>query len=96
MPACFGVGVLWGWLPCGLVYSASLYAFGRQQCLARRAVYAGVYIGDLAEPARDGHICSVVENLSAKRMVRLCAGLLGGRMGDMALGCICDGANRVR
>ena len=32
VPACFGVGMLWGWLPCGLVYNASLYAgsrFGR-------------------------------------------------------------------
>ena len=26
VPACVGVGMLWGWLPCGLVYSASLYA----------------------------------------------------------------------
>ena len=28
VPACFGIGLLWGWLPCGLVYNASLYALG--------------------------------------------------------------------
>lgn len=28
IPACLAVGILWGWLPCGLVYSASLYALG--------------------------------------------------------------------
>ncbi|MDO5059172.1 MAG: sulfite exporter TauE/SafE family protein, partial [Neisseria sp.] len=26
--AAFAAGLLWGWLPCGLVYSASLYALG--------------------------------------------------------------------
>ena len=69
---------------------------GQRQCLARRAVYAGVCIGDLAEPACDGHICSAVENLSAETHGSFVRRIVGGRMGDMALGCICDGANRVR
>ncbi|MGN6876177.1 sulfite exporter TauE/SafE family protein, partial [Neisseria sp. P0021.S007] len=38
VPACFGVGMLWGWLPCGLVYSASLYALG-----SGNAVQGGLY-----------------------------------------------------
>lgn len=37
--ACFGVGVLWGWLPCGLVYSASLYALG-----SGNALHGGLYM----------------------------------------------------
>lgn len=39
VPACFGVGMLWGWLPCGLVYSASLYALG-----SGNAVQGGLYM----------------------------------------------------
>ena len=39
VPACFGVGVLWGWLPCGLVYSASLYALG-----SGNALHGGLYM----------------------------------------------------
>ena len=96
VPACFGVGVLWGWLPCGLVYSASLYALG-----SGNALHGGLYmlafaLGYVAEPARDGYICSAVENLSAKTHGSFVCRTVGGRMGDMALGCICDRANRVR
>ena len=94
VPACFGVGVLWGWLPCGLVYSASLYALG-----SGNALHGGLYmlafgIGDLAEPACDGHICSAVENLSAETHGSFVRRIVGGRMGNMAFGCICNGANR--
>lgn len=39
VPACFGVGMLWGWLPCGLVYSASLYALG-----SGNALHGGLYM----------------------------------------------------
>ena len=39
IPACFGVGMLWGWLPCGLVYSASLYALG-----SGSAVHGALYM----------------------------------------------------
>ena len=53
-------------------------------------------LGTLAEPARDGYICSAVENLSAKTHGSFVRRIIGGRMGDMALGRICDGANRVR
>ena len=94
VPACFGVGVLWGWLPCGLVYSASLYALG-----SGNALHGGLYmlafaLGTLPNLLAMGIFAAQLKTFLQKRMVRLCAGLLG-RMGDMALDCICDGANRV-
>lgn len=76
MPACFGVGVLWGWLPCGLVYSASLYALG-----SGNALHGGLYmlafaLGTLPNLLAMGIFAAQLKTFLQKRMVRLCAGLL--------------------
>ena len=74
--ACFGVGVLWGWLPCGLVYSASLYALG-----SGNALHGGLYmlafaLGTLPNLLAMGIFAAQLKTFLQKRMVRLCAGLL--------------------
>ena len=74
--ACFGVGVLWGWLPCGLVYSASLYALG-----SGNALHGGLYmlafaLGTLPNLLAMGIFAAHLKTFLQKRMVRLCAGLL--------------------
>ena len=76
VPACFGVGVLWGWLPCGLVYSASLYALG-----SGNALHGGLYmlafaLGTLPNLLTMGIFAAQLKTFLQKRMVRLCAGLL--------------------
>ena len=76
VPACFGVGVLWGWLPCGLVYSASLYALG-----SGNALHGGLYmlafaLGTLPNLLAMGIFAAQLKTFLQKRMVRLCAGSL--------------------
>jgi putative membrane protein len=74
--ACFGVGMLWGWLPCGLVYSASLYALG-----SGNAVQGGLYmlafaLGTLPNLLAMGIFAAQLKTLLQRRAIRLCAGLL--------------------
>ncbi|WP_342032352.1 sulfite exporter TauE/SafE family protein [Neisseria sp. Marseille-Q2251] len=76
VPACFGVGMLWGWLPCGLVYSASLYALG-----SGSAVQGGLYmlafaLGTLPNLLAMGIFAAQLKTLLQRRAIRLCAGLL--------------------
>lgn len=76
VPACFGVGMLWGWLPCGLVYSASLYALG-----SGNAVQGGLYmlafaLGTLPNLLAMGIFAAQLKTLLQRRIIRLCAGLL--------------------
>ena len=76
VPACFGVGMLWGWLPCGLVYSASLYALG-----SGTAVQGGLYmlafaLGTLPNLLAMGIFAAQLKTLLQRRAIRLCAGLL--------------------
>ena len=76
VPACFGVGMLWGWLPCGLGYSASLYALG-----SGNAVQGGLYmlafaLGTLPNLLAMGIFAAQLKTLLQRRAIRLCAGLL--------------------
>ncbi len=68
VPACFGVGVLWGWLPCGLVYSASLYALG-----SGNALHGGLYmlafaLGTLPNLLAMGIFAAQLKTFLQKRM----------------------------
>lgn len=76
VPACFGVGMLWGWLPCGLVYSASLYALG-----SGNAVQGGLYmlafaLGTLPNLLAMGIFAAQLKTRLQRKAIRLCAGLL--------------------
>lgn len=76
LPACFGVGMLWGWLPCGLVYNASLYALGSSS-----ALWGGLYLlafglGTLPNLIAAGLFASQLRALLQKKGLRLMAGLL--------------------
>ena len=74
--ACFGVGVLWGWLPCGLVYSASLYALGSGNALRGGLYMLAFALGTLPNLLAMGIFAAQLKTFLQKRMVRLCAGLL--------------------
>ena len=76
LPACFGAGMLWGWLPCGLVYNASLYALGSSS-----ALWGGLYLlafglGTLPNLIAAGLFASQLRALLQKKWLRRMAGLL--------------------
>lgn len=74
--ASFAVGVLWGWLPCGLVYNASLYALGSGSA-GKGALYLLAFgLGTLPNLLAMGVFAAQLKNLLQQRWVRLCAGLL--------------------
>ncbi|MFC2292517.1 MAG: sulfite exporter TauE/SafE family protein, partial [Kingella oralis] len=76
LPACVGAGMLWGWLPCGLVYNASLYALGSSS-----ALWGGLYLlafglGTLPNLIAAGLFASQLRALLQKKWLRRMAGLL--------------------
>lgn len=74
-PACIGVGMLWGWLPCGMVYSASLYALGSGHA-AHGALYMAAFgLGTLPNLLAMGWFAARLKQYLQRRSVRLIAGL---------------------
>lgn len=76
IPACFGVGLLWGWLPCGLVYSASLYALGSGHTLSGGAAMLAFALGTLPNLLAMGWFASQLKGFLQNKTVRLIVGLL--------------------
>ena len=76
VPACFGVGLLWGWLPCGLVYSASLYALGSGNALEGGLYMLAFALGTLPNLLAMGLFAAQLKNFLQRKTVRLAAGLL--------------------
>lgn len=76
VPACFGVGMLWGWLPCGLVYSASLYALGSGNALEGGLYMLAFALGTLPNLLAIGLFAAQLKNFLQRKTVRLAAGLL--------------------
>ncbi|MBH5329389.1 sulfite exporter TauE/SafE family protein [Eikenella sp. S3360] len=74
-PACFGVGVLWGWLPCGMVYSASLYALGSSRAADGALMMLAFGLGTLPNLLAMGLFASQIKPLLQHRLFRLFAGL---------------------
>lgn len=75
IPACLGVGVLWGWLPCGLVYSASLYALSSGSAWQGGLSMAAFGLGTLPNLLAMGVFASQLKGWLQQRFVRLLAGL---------------------
>lgn len=74
-PACFGVGLLWGWLPCGLVYSASLYALSSSSALQGGLNMAAFGLGTLPNLLAMGVFAGQLKAWLQQRWLRLVAGL---------------------
>ena len=75
VPACFGVGLLWGWLPCGLVYSASLYALGSGSAWQGGLMMLAFAFGTLPNLLAMGWFAGQLKSLLQNRRIRLFAGL---------------------
>lgn len=74
--ACFWVGVLWGWLPCGLVYNACLYALGSGSAWTGGVYLLAFGLGTLPNLLAMGLFATQLRGFLQHRMVRLIAGLL--------------------
>lgn len=73
--ACVGVGILWGWLPCGMVYSAALYALGSGHSTHGALYMAAFGLGTLPNLLALGWFAAQLKHLLQRRPVRLAAGL---------------------
>lgn len=74
-PACFAVGLLWGWLPCGMVYSASLYALGSGSAAQGGFLMLAFALGTLPNLLAFGWFAGQLKTLLQNRRLRLAAGL---------------------
>jgi len=75
VPACFGVGMLWGWLPCGMVYSASLYALGSGKAVDGALMMLAFGLGTLPNLLAMGLFANQLKGLLQHPRFRLVAGL---------------------
>lgn len=73
--ACLAVGMLWGWLPCGLVYSASLYALGSGKAVDGALYMLAFALGTLPNLLAMGVFAVQLKNVLQNKKVRLFAGL---------------------
>ncbi|MBI3145426.1 MAG: sulfite exporter TauE/SafE family protein [Pseudogulbenkiania sp.] len=74
-------GALWGWLPCGLVYSASLTALASGSAAHGALAMLAFALGTLPNLLAMGVFASTLKSWLQKRPVRLAAGLAVVGMG---------------
>ncbi|WP_314442710.1 sulfite exporter TauE/SafE family protein [Massilia timonae] len=71
----FALGALWGWLPCGMVYSVLVTAMLSGSALGGAGVMLAFGLGTLPMLAALGLAGGRLRVLMARRAVRLCCGL---------------------
>lgn len=76
LPQALAVGALWGWLPCGLVYSASLSALASASASHGALLMLAFALGTLPNLLLMGVFAARLKQLLQQRYVRLGAGLL--------------------
>jgi hypothetical protein len=70
------LGVIWGWLPCGLVYSALAYAMAQAQPAAAAAVMLAFGLGTLPAVLASGFVVQQLAHLLQARHIRIAFALL--------------------
>lgn len=73
--ACFLVGILWGWFPCGLVYNAALYALGSGSILNSGLMMLAFGLGTLPNLLAMGLFATRLQNMIQNRSIRFITGL---------------------
>ena len=76
MPQAFGAGMVWGWLPCGLVYSVLIMALASGGALRGGMTMLVFGLGTLPNLLLMGLFASRLQRWLARRGVRLAAGLI--------------------
>ncbi|MDO8413816.1 MAG: sulfite exporter TauE/SafE family protein [Gallionellaceae bacterium] len=81
----FWLGMAWGWLPCGLVYTVLLTALAMGNAWQGGLIMLAFGIGTLPNLLALGLFYSRVKKFAQSRPVRLCAGLLVAGVGCYGL-----------
>ena len=76
MAQAFPLGLLWGWLPCGLVYSALVTALSSGSAASGAALMLAFGLGTLPNLLLAGLLAVRLKAYAAKPVVRFVAGLL--------------------
>lgn len=79
------LGALWGWVPCGLVYSMLITAMASGSALKGGAVMLAFGLGTLPNLLAMGYFARQLKDVMRHRSVRLAAGLLVGGFGVLGL-----------
>ena len=74
VPQAFAAGMVWGWLPCGLVYSVLIAAMASGNALQGGLTMLAFGLGTLPNLLLMGLFASQLQSLLARRGVRLVAG----------------------
>jgi uncharacterized protein len=70
------IGLLWGWLPCGLVYSMLMFAATSGDALQGAAIMAAFGVGTLPSMLTSSLLASQLQRMLAQRWPRLVSGVL--------------------
>ena len=76
VPRAFGLGLLWGWLPCGLVYSVLATALLSGDALTGAAIMFAFGLGTLPNLMAAGLLLRHFRSLAAAKPVRVASGAL--------------------
>lgn len=85
LPRAFGLGLVWGWLPCGLVYSVLMIAATSAQPAAGAATMVAFGIGTMPAMVLTGLGAARLSELMKRRGTRIGLGLLIVVMGLVTL-----------
>ena len=85
IPQAFGAGMVWGWLPCGLVYSVLIMALASGNALHGGFTMLAFGLGTLPNLLLMGLFASRLQRWLARRGVRLGAGLIIAALGVTGL-----------
>lgn len=75
-PRAFGLGMLWGWLPCGLVYSVLATALLSGDALTGAAIMFAFGLGTLPNLMAAGLLLRRFRSLTTAKPVRMASGVL--------------------
>jgi len=79
------LGALWGWVPCGLVYSMLITAMASGSAFNGGSVMLAFGLGTLPNLLAIGYFARQLKDFMRHRSVRLAAGLLVGGFGVLGL-----------
>jgi len=90
----FGLGVIWGWLPCGLVYAALAWSLASASPFQGAALMFAFGLGTLPMLLLMGSAAHALNRLARAPAVRRSAGILVIALGLYMLSTLGDGAHR--
>ncbi|MBS4099164.1 MAG: sulfite exporter TauE/SafE family protein [Sulfuricella sp.] len=85
VPQALALGALWGWVPCGLVYSMLITALASGSAVKGAVVMLAFGIGTLPNLLAMGYFARQLKEFMQNRAVRLSAGLLVAGFGVLGL-----------